>query len=359
MSSLPSPLPPARRGTYFVGDNLDVLRDRIPSASVDLVYLDPPFQSGRTYHLYTGVTADEPGAVAFDDTWTWGETAARALAALVARDEPVGRALAGLHGFLGNCDTMAYLAMMAPRLVEIRRVLRPTGSVFLHCDPTASHYLKILMDAVFGPACFRNEIVWRYRRWPTRARRFQRMHDVLFFYTREPSNEHTFHTLYGYEELAESTKKTFGTKKQRADFSAGHRKPGTSDEETKGPPLSDVWEVGVIAAKGKERLGYPTQKPEALLERVLLAASNEGDVVLDPFCGSGTTLSVATRLGRRFLGIDRSPESKRVVEERLGRAFGEAIDWEIVDCTESRPKPLARADAARTTGARDDRSRVA
>ncbi|MRG92179.1 DNA-methyltransferase [Polyangium spumosum] len=356
MSSHSSALPPSRRGAYLVGDNLDVLRDRVPDGSIDLVYLDPPFQSGRTYHLHTGVTADEPGAVAFDDTWAWGEAAAGSLAALVARGEPVGRALAGLSGFLGPCDTMAYLAMMAPRLVEIRRVLRRTGSVFLHCDPTASHYLKILMDAVFGPDCFRNEIVWRYRRWPARARRFQRMHDVLLFYTREPGNEHTFHALYGYEELAASTKKTFGTKKQRADFSAGHRRPGISDEETKGPPLSDVWEIGVIAAKGKERLGYPTQKPEALLERVILSASNEGDVVLDPFCGSGTTLSVAARLGRRFLGIDRSPESKRVVEERMGRAFGGTIDWEIVDCAESRPKPLARADAGRA-GA--ERSRVA
>ena len=141
MSSPPSSLPPARRGAYFVGDNLDVLRERVPDGSVDLVYLDPPFQSGRTYHLHTGVAADEPGAVAFDDTWSWGEAASRSLDALVARGEPVGRALAGLHGFLGPCDTMAYLAMMAPRLVEIRRVLRATGSVFLHVDPTASHYL--------------------------------------------------------------------------------------------------------------------------------------------------------------------------------------------------------------------------
>ncbi len=358
MPSLPLPLSPERRGAFFVGDNVHVLRDRVPDGSVDLVYLDPPFQSGKTYHLYNGVAADGPGTVAFDDTWAWCEATSRSLEATVARGEPVGRALAGLFGFLGPCDTMAYLAMMAPRIVEIRRVLRSTGSVFLHCDPTASHYLKILMDAVFGPECFRNEIVWRYRRWPARARRFQRMHDVLFFYTREPSNEHTFHTLYGYEDLAESTKKTFGTRKQKADFSAGHRKPGVSDEETKGPPLSDVWEIGVIAAKGKERLGYPTQKPEALLERVILSASNEGDVVLDPFCGSGTTLSVAARLGRRWIGIDRSPESRRVVEERLGRTAGAAIDWEIVDCTEGRPKPLARTEAP-AAGKRENRTRVA
>jgi site-specific DNA-methyltransferase (adenine-specific) len=337
----PHPLGP-RRGAFFSGDNLDVLRRRIPDASVDLVYLDPPFQSGRAYHLYNGVAAEERGALAFDDTWVWGDSAAQSLDEIVARGEKIGKALSGLFGFLGPCDTMAYLATMAPRLVEICRVLKSTGSVFLHCDPTASHYIKILMDAVFGPECFRNEIVWRYRRWPARAKRFQRMHDVLFFYTRSPSNEHTFHTLYGYEELAESTKKTFGTKKQRADFSAGHRKPGVVDEETQGPPLSDVWEVGVIAAKGKERLGYPTQKPEALLERVILSASNAGDVVLDPFCGSGTTLAVAERLGRRWIGIDRSEEARRIVEKRLS----------VEESNEMQPRPLARTEITRESARR-------
>jgi len=349
-----SPRPSDRRGTYFVGDNLDVLRQHIPDDSVDLVYLDPPFQSGKAYHVYNGVAAEERGALAFDDTWQWGEPAARGLEALTSRGDAAGRALAGLFSFLGPSDIMAYLATMAPRIVEIHRVLRRTGSVFLHCDPTASHYLKVLMDAVFGPESFKNEIIWRYRRWPARARRFQRMHDVLFFYTRDASGDHTFHSLYGYEELAASTKKTFGTKKQRADFSAGHRRPGVSDEETSGPPLSDVWEIGVIAAKGRERLGYPTQKPEALLERVILAASNEGDTVLDPFCGSGTTLAVAERLGRRWIGIDRSPESRRVVLERFSRSLGEAAAWDLVDCSEARPRPLARA----ATGAAD-RSRVA
>src|SRR6202034_3596153 len=137
---------------------------------------------------------------------------------------------------------MAYLAMMAIRLVELRRVLRPTGSLYLHCDATASHYLKLILDSVFGPKCFRNEIIWRYRRWPTKANRFQRMHDVILFYTAGTGNEHTFNTLYGYEKLAESTLKTFGKKKQRADFSSGHRKPGVEEgQESAGPPLSDFW----------------------------------------------------------------------------------------------------------------------
>jgi DNA modification methylase len=348
---MPSPrpvLPTNYSGTFFVGDNLDILRQHLPNGSVDLVYLDPPFQSGKTYHVYTGVTSPSPGPMAFDDTWTFGVHTKLALETMISEEEPIGRALAGLYGFLGPCDMMAYITTMAERIVEIHRVLRLTGSVFLHCDPTASHYLKIVMDAVFGPECFRNEIIWRYRRWPAKARRFQRMHDVLLFYTRAPANCHTFHTLYGYEDLAESTKKTFGSKKQRADFSAGHRKPGLSDELTPGPPLSDVWEIGVIAAKGKERLGYPTQKPEALLERVILSASNEGDVVLDPFCGSGTTLGVAERLGRKWIGIDRSFEARRTVEERMKRSFGTTARWIIVDDDTAKPplRPLAKVASA-------------
>lgn len=347
--STPLPHLPAKySGTLFVGDNLEILRRHLPNGSVDLVYLDPPFQSGKTYHVYTGVRAPAPGPMAFDDTWTFGPHTKRALDDLIVDHDGIGRALAGLYGFLGPCDMMAYIVTMAERIVEIHRVLRLTGSVFLHCDPTASHYLKIVMDAVFGPECFRNEIVWRYRRWPAKARRFQRMHDVILFYTRSAAPCHTFHTLYGYEELAESTKKTFGTKKQKADFSAGHRKPGLTEEETAGPPLSDVWEIGVIAAKGKERVGYPTQKPEALLERILLASSNEGDVVLDPFCGSGTTLAVAQRLGRNWIGIDRSAESRRTVEERIKRSFGKTAPWIVVDDTVTKTplRPLAKIVAA-------------
>jgi site-specific DNA-methyltransferase (adenine-specific) len=231
---------------------------------------------------------------------------------------------------------MAYLAMMAPRLVELRRTLRPSGSLYLHCDPAASHYLKVLLDGVFGPGCFRNEIIWRYRRWPAKARRFQRMHDVLLFYTASDAGTHTFNTLYGYEALATSTLKTFGTKRQRADFSSGHRKPGVEEAETSGPPLSDyweepsphptelplsdAWEVGVIAAIGKERTGYPTQKPEALLERIVRASSREGDLVIDPFCGCGTTLSVADRFRRRWIGVDISPIAIDLAAKRLSRA---------------------------------------
>src|SRR5258708_2657449 len=240
---------------------------------------------------------------------------------------------------LHESSPMAYLCMMAPRLGELRRVLKSTGSLYLHCDPTASHYLKVLLDGVFGPACFRNEVIWRYRRWPAKARRFQRMHDVLLFYTAAPGTEHTFHTLYGYETLAPSTVKTFGTKKQRADFSSGRRKPGVESVEAEGPPLSDywdvdeieahgppladAWEVGVIAAIGKERTGYPTQKPEALLERIIRASSREGDVVLDPFCGCGTAIAVADRLRRQWIGIDITHLAIGMARDRMRNArFG-------------------------------------
>jgi site-specific DNA-methyltransferase (adenine-specific) len=318
--------------SLFHGDNLDVLRRSVADGSVDLVYLDPPFQSGRDYDVVFERGSQNPGkrredrarAQAFKDTWVWSQDAEASFAEVVRLGGRVAKTVDALRSILGESDLLAYLSMMAPRLVELRRVLKPSGSLYLHCDPTASHYLKVLLDAVFGPGTFRNEIVWRYRRWPTKARRFQRMHDVLLFYTARSGAEHTFHTLYGYEKLADSTLKTFGTKKQRADFSSGHRKPGVEDTETQGPPLSDSWEIGVIAAIGKERTGYPTQKPEALLERVIRASSSEGDTVLDPFCGCGTTIAVADRLKRQWIGIDVAQVAIGIVRERMrGARFQE------------------------------------
>jgi DNA modification methylase len=342
---------PKRMNKLFCGDNLNVLRRYVADRSVDLIYLDPPFQSGKDYHLAFELRRSARGdkrvkTAGFRDTWKWGPEAESSFAQVEALDGPGGPALRALRAMLGESDIMAYLCMMAPRLIELRRVLKKTGSLYLHCDPTASHYLKTLLDSVFGPSCFRNEVIWRYRRWPAKARRFQRMHDVLLFYSAMPGRSHTFNTLYGYEKLASSTLKTFGTKKQRADFSSGHRKPSVEAIDTAGPqlsdfwdvddldsngsPMSDAWEVGVIAAIGKERTGYPTQKPEALLERVILASSNAGDVVLDPFCGCGTTIAVAQRLGRRWIGIDA---------ERIAIEF-----------TRARLEPARRAARARPKG---------
>jgi len=342
---------PHMAGTLFYGDNLDILRQHVGEASVDLVYLDPPFQSGKDYNVifetHTGKPEDERAqAEAFKDTWAWGVEAEAAYQEIDRAGGAAAKTIRALRSILGESDLMAYLCMMAPRLVELRRVLKRTGSLYLHCDPTASHYLKVLLDGIFGPGCFRNEVIWRYRRWPTKARRFQRMHDVLLFYSASPGAEHTFETLYGYEKLAESTLKTFGTKKQKADFSSGHRKPSVEEVETQGPPLSDYWEielvesqglpmsdsweVGVIAAIGKERTGYPTQKPEALLERVIRASSKPGDVVLDPFCGCGTAIAVAERLGRKWIGIDITHLAINIIRERMKPAkfevHGEPVD---------------------------------
>jgi len=321
------------KNQLFYGDNLDVLRRHVGDATVDLVYLDPPFQSGKDYNLIFEARQgdrERAQAEAFSDTWSWGHEAEEMFAEIDRINGPAAKTMRALRTILGESDIMAYLCMMAPRLVELRRVLKSSGSLYLHCDPTASHYLKVLLDSIFGPNCFRNEVVWRYRRWPTKSHRFQRMHDVLLFYTASPGNEHTFNTLYGYESLAESTLKTFGTKKQKADFSSGHRKPGVEDEDTVGPPLSDVWEVGIIAPIGKERTGYPTQKPEALLERVIKASSNEGDLVLDPFCGCGTAIAVAERLGRRWVGIDVTHLAINLIRTRVAakgfEVIGEPVD---------------------------------
>ena len=317
-----TPTTMGEKNKLYYGDNLEVLRRHIKDESVDLVYLDPPFQSGRDYNVFfrAGARHAEEQVRAFKDTWVWGPEAEANFDDVIESGGPLAQAMTSLRAFLGECDLLAYLAMMAPRLGELRRVLKPTGSVYLHCDPRASHYLKILLDASFGPECFRNEVVWRYRRWPSPARQFQKMHDVLLYYSADGSGDHTFHTLYGYESLAESTLKTYGTKKQVADFSSGHRKPGTLEEESQGPPLSDVWDVSIIAPVAKERLGYPTQKPEALLERVIRASSNPGDVILDPFCGCGTAVAVAERLKRSWIGIDITHLAIGLIRYRMGAA---------------------------------------
>lgn len=236
---------------------------------VDLVYLDPPFMTQRNFGE-------------FDDRW-------------------------GPH-------SSDYLIYITTRIRALSGLLKSTGSIWVHCDNRTSHYLKVAMDGMFGTDCFRNEVIWRYRRWTTKAHQLQRMHDVLLWYSKSPIG-YTFRELF--ESHAESTLKAFGTKKQHADFSSGHRKPGVSDEESPGVALCDVWTIPCIAPSSKERTGYPTQKPEALLERVIRCTSNEGDVFVDAMCGSGTGVVVANRLGRDAIGIDQSPDAIRVTKERI------------------------------------------
>jgi DNA modification methylase len=275
--------PEAGRGKLIRGDNRAAMRalEAELAGAVDLVYIDPPFGTGQSFSLTRRGGGDAAEVFAYAD----------------------------------QLSLDAYLSTMLDQLRRIRALLSERGTVFVHCDWHVSHYLRCLLDEVFGADCFKNEIVWRYRRWPAKTRVFQRMHDVIFWYGKTPGDLHTFHPLY--EPLAASTLATWGTKRQVADFSSGRRKPSQTDEETRGAPMSDVWDIGIIAPIAKERVGYPTQKPEALLRRIVEVASSPGDLVADLFCGSGTTLAVAARLGRRFVGCDVSPAAIHATRKRL------------------------------------------
>jgi site-specific DNA-methyltransferase (adenine-specific) len=260
------------------GDNLDVLRalTATHAEQVTLAYMDPPFLTGRQHE-----TRDR--RVAFDDRWS---------------------------------DRAAYLESLGARLSAIRDLLAPHGCVVVHVDPKTSHYVKVLCDEIFGEDCFASEIVWRYRRWPSRTPNFQRVHDVLLRYRKSAEAEPRYHALY--EPLAASTLATWGTKKQRAVVKDGRRlRSSKTEEATPGVPMGDVWDIGVIAPVARERTGYPSQKPEALLERLVLALSSPGEIVLDPYAGSGTTLAVAERLGRVFVGIDQSDVAIETTIARL------------------------------------------
>lgn len=332
----------------YYGDNLGVLREHIASESVDLVYLDPPFNSNATYNvLFKAPDGHQSQAQieAFDDTWHWTESAEDAYwQVLRGPNTDAASLLKAMKDFLGLNDMMAYLAMMAIRLIELHRVLKPTGSLYLHCDPTASHYLKLLLDAVFGKMRFQNEIIWSYRRWPTKARQFQRMHDVILFYSKD-KEPGVFNTLY--QEASESSIKRWKGKKQRVTFAnSGQRNPTEETDENSQVPLNSVWPIPVIAPVSKERLGYPTQKPVALLERIIAASSNPGDVVLDPFCGCGTTVHAAQKLGRQWIGIDVTHLAISLIERRLREAFGTDAQFQTVGV----PKDIG---AARDLAARD------
>ena len=288
--------------SLYFGDNLEVLR-QFPADSVDLIYLDPPFNSNRAYNAnFKDETGTAPPAQikAFSDTWEW-HMAVDAYQEVVERGGQVSHLLSAMHGVLGPNDVMAYLSMMAIRLSELYKVLKPTGSLFLHCDPTASHYLKLLLDAQFGKLNYRNEVVWHYRKWPSGRAQFQRNHDVIFFYAKTNSKERVFqaHTM----DRAPSTLRRFGTKKIISGYDdQGRRLPSqTSDEDSPGVWGDDVWDIGRVPPI-KQR--YQTQKPEDLLLRIIDSATQEGELVLDPFAGCGTAIVAAHRLGRRWIGID-------------------------------------------------------
>ena len=332
----------------YYGDNLEILRSReyFPDACVDLIYLDPPFNSNRNYNV---LFKSESGAdsqaqiTAFEDTWHWGEMAEDTYRDLIVNaPEKVSTAIEALLNLIDRNQMMAYLVMMTARLVELRRVLKSTGSLYLHCDPTASHYLKIVLDTLYGEDCFQNEIIWHYRRWTGKAKRFQRLHDVIFFYTKS-AGQHSFNPLYDpYTEKSIKRKQNYHTRIKGEDVYV-------TSIDSRGVRAGDVWQIPILNSQAIERLGYPTQKPVALLERIIRASSNEGDVVLDPFCGCGTAIAAAHKLGRQWIGIDITHLSIALQKYRLLDMFEleSGKDYEVIGepTTESGARELATDSA--------------
>jgi DNA modification methylase len=383
----------------FYGDNLDVLRSRIPSESVDLVYLDPPFNSNRAYNVLfgKGSRGDAQAQIeAFDDTWTWSHETEETFGSLQSGGVPnrVADALAGMRRIVGENDVLAYLVMMSPRLVELHRVLKLTGTLYLHCDPTTSHYLKVLLDTVFGPTRFLSEVVWKRSSAHSSSKRWSPVHDVLLVYAK--SDNHAWNPIHSplpqetvdarYNNVELDTGRRFN----RADLTAAGVRAGPSGapwrgvnptekgrhwaiprfvadivgdlgtqealdaldaagrifwpkaeggipmlkrylDEAKGvPPLDVVTDISPLNNATAERLGYPTQKPQALLERIIRVSSNPNEVVLDPFCGCGTTIAAAHALGRRWIGIDITYIAVDLIQKRLVAQYGDQIRGSFV-----------------------------
>jgi site-specific DNA-methyltransferase (adenine-specific) len=387
---------PLQTNTLYYGDNLPILRDYIPDESIDLIYLDPPFNSNRSYNVLFRETTSAASAAqtgAFEDTWHWGDATVQAYERIALHGgDDTARLLKAMVDALGHNDVTAYLSMMAIRLVELRRVLKPTGSIYLHCDPTASHYLKVLMDSVFGAKRFRNEIIWKRTHAHSGAKRYGSVHDVLLSYARAEGSVWNAQTVSYSEKYVDSffrfedpdgrryrstiltgsgTRKGSSgmpwrgidpTKAGRHWAIPGYVRPlvgglgaetaqesldrldeigrilwpakagGTPTfkqyiDDMEGTELQDVWtDIPPIGAQAAERLGYPTQKPLALLERIIQSSSNPGDIVLDPFCGCGTAVHAAHKLGRKWIGIDITHLAIGLIRRRMEDAFPELKD---------------------------------
>lgn len=379
------------KNTLYYGDNLDILRQYIKDESVDLIYLDPPFKSNQNYNVLfeeQNGTRSKAQIKAFEDTWRWDQGAEEAFHEIVTSGGKASEMLQAFRKFLGENDMMAYLVMMTSRLVEMRRVLKPIGSIYLHCDPTASHYLKILMDAIFGHGNFRNEIVWRRTNAKSLAfTRFASNHDIILRYSKseewiwnpqytesdqeyldkfyrfiEPETGRRYHLAdltnpnenrpnLTYEFLGITRVWRWTKERMKEAYDQGivvQNKPGTVPrlkrylDEQKGNPIDDLWtDIKPIQAHGAESLGYPTQKPVALLERIILSSSNKGSVVLDPFCGCGTAISAAQNLKRKWIGIDITHLAISLIRTRLRDTFGERINFDVV----GEPKDISGAIA--------------
>jgi site-specific DNA-methyltransferase (adenine-specific) len=395
---------PITQNTLFYGDNLPILREYFSDESIDLIYLDPPFNSSRSYNVLfkeEGGQEAEAQITAFEDTWHWNAATERAYHEMVQNAPAnVAQMIGALREFVGTNQMMAYLVMMATRLVELHRVLKPTGSIYLHCDPTASHYLKVIMDTIFGVENFRNEIIWqRTIAKALTSRTLPNNHDILFCYQKtddavwntdsmfqpydesnldEKTSSKYYHRddngrLYRFDNLINpnpdrpnltyeflGVTRVWRWTKDRMEeaYKAGivvQTKPGAVPQlkryldEQRGRPLSDIWtDINPINSQAQERLGYPTQKPLALLERIIQASSNEGDLILDPFCGCGTAIAAAQKLNRRWAGIDVTHLSISLMKYRMNDMFQlkEKQDYQVIGEPEdvSSAKQLAKDD---------------
>lgn len=379
--------------SLYFGDNLDIMREYLKDNSIDLIYLDPPFNSKKAYNVYMsspkGIKSDAQ-ITAFDDTWHWGEQAEEEYTGLLRQPNTnVSEMINSLRRFLKESDMMAYLVMMASRLLEMHRVLKDTGSLYLHCDPTASHYLKIVLDAIFGVTNFKNEIVWK-RNFTKKGSQYKMTQfannlDTLLFYGKSENlyfrtpkvklNENEISSKYNlidnngrkfkseplelpnmmarknliFEFMGYTPKNGWMMSREKLEelkrrdkiyfTSSGkpRRKNFLSDYE--GTEIDNIWiDISPLGQKQSEALGYPTQKPLALLERIIQASSNPGDVVLDPFCGCGTAVHAAEKLGRQWIGIDITHLAITLIEKRMRDAFP-TIEYEVFGT----PKSLASA----------------
>ncbi len=316
------------KNQLFYGDNLEVLRKYIKDESIDLCYIDPPFNSKRNYNqIYNNIGKEDfAQAQAFTDTWTWNLIAGEGFEEITENRN--GRFTAqsqslifGLEKVLGKGSLMAYLVSMTQRIAEIFRVLKPTGSFYLHCDPTASHYLKLICDTIFCPqgGDFRNEIIWAYSGGGRPNDDFARKHDIIFRYSKSDIvifNADEVRVPYNLDTEKYKSPKSWGSHK-------GSDKVYAPNELGKIP--EDWWLISPINSQSKERLGYPTQKPESLLERIIKASSKEGDVILDAYCGCGTTIAVAEKLKRNWIGVDITYQSISLIMKRLEDSFGKSI----------------------------------
>lgn len=369
--------------TLYYGDNLEVLRNKIKDETVDLCYIDPPFNSKRNYfQIYNNIgEEDRAQAQAFIDTWTWDTHAMEGYHEIIMNahgrfTRQTVELIKGLKNVIGQGSLLAYLVSITLRVVEIHRVLKNTGSFYLHCDPTASHYLKLILDSVFCPSGgdFLNEIIWCYRERELSRKKWNQKHDIIFYYAK--SGKYFFNPAHALEPYSDVTLKKFKYKDDSGYYmirgkgtdinSPVYKADGLRPiHEKKYPNLTyrqylkagvlprDWWTIGIINKAAKERLGYPTQKPEALLERIIHASSNEGDLILDAYCGCGTTAAVAQRLKRNWIGIDITYQSISLILKRFEETFGKQIADSII--LDGIPKDMESAHAL--ANKKDDRLR--